>query len=95
MLRAQAIAPEHVDLFLAMRDNSNSLLEHRLVMAIRLGRALAEDENVHHKNGDRGDNRDENLELWLTPQPPGQRAEDQVRWARALLARYGDLFPAG
>ena len=37
----------------------------------------------------RSDNRPENLELWVTAQPAGQRIEDMVAWAEEVLRRYG------
>lgn len=75
------------------RDHPNanargSILEHTFVMSKILGRPLARGENVHHKNGNRSDNRPENLELWSTYQPPGQRVEDKAKWAKEILARY-------
>lgn len=69
-------------------DGRNSELEHRLVMARRLGRALLPTEVVHHINGDRIDNRPENLELWNTAQPKGQRVTDKLAYAYELLRLY-------
>ena len=74
-------------------DKTGKISEHRLVMAERLGRALLPHEVVHHINGDRLDNRPENLELWSTSQPRGQRVIDKLAWAREIIATYGHMVP--
>lgn len=76
--------PEHPN-----ASKSGALLEHIYIMSQYLGRPLFSHENVHHINGDRADNRIENLELWSRSQPAGQRVEDKIRHAIEFLKEYG------
>lgn len=88
---------EHVGGYIILRDPTHinagangNVLEHIAVMADHLGRRIrTEDgENVHHINGKRDDNRLENLELWVSSQPKGQRVIDLLAWADWIHARY-------
>ncbi len=70
------------------RGNKGWADEHRYVMSEYLGRPLNENENVHHINGVRDDNRIENLELWSSSQPYGQRVIDKLAWAEQIIEIY-------
>ena len=76
-------APSH-----PMSSKNGIVKEHRLIMEEVVGRYLERHENVHHKNGNRADNRPENLELWSVKQPKGQRVEDKVKFAIEILEQY-------
>ena len=59
-------------------------------MQNHIGRALHRHEIVHHVfEGSRQDNRIENLQLWSTSHPPGQRVTDKIAWAVDFLSQYG------
>ncbi len=61
---------------------------YRYLMEQFLGRKLQPYENVHHKNGNRQDDRLDNYELWITKQPKGQRPEDLIEYAKWILKTY-------
>jgi len=68
---------------------SRWMYEHRYVMQQHVGRPLESHEEVHHRNGQRADNRLENLEIWDKPHPKGQRVSDLIVYAEKILELYG------
>ena len=74
------------------KDNHNCVLEHRLVMEKKIRRYLYSFETVHHKNGVKWDNNPDNLELFVSKHPSGQRPQDLIKWAREILRLYEKDF---
>lgn len=80
------------------------VLEHRIVVENHIGRLLLSNEVVHHRNGDKKDNRPENLEVMTlaghsSHHNSGQRIKlpcsecgEPVHRAKSRIPSSGDIF---
>lgn len=73
-------------------NKSGFVREHIKVMTEHLKRDLLPKENIHHINGVRDDNRIENLELWNSGQPCGQRVNEKQAFYVSFIAEYKGEF---
>lgn len=86
-----------------LSDPNGYVREHVIVMCSAIGRRLGPGEVVHHRNGDRADNRLENLELMLIaehnrahPRPRGTDGRfTKSRAGRLLDGREHNEYPEG
>lgn len=81
------IGPKYVrcpEAFKAMARKDGYVMEHRLVMAMHLGRCLERVEVVHHRDHDTRNNSIANLELF-----PDNRAHKLAEAAESRLSRKG------
>jgi len=76
-------------------NGGQAVYEHRWLMEQHLGRKLERHEHVHHKNGNRRDNRLENLEVMSSSEHSREHMSPFIAKQRSQLghaARWGVTY---
>ena len=86
---------QEVMAMLQLLKNGKYELEHRVIMAEHIGRNLQTEEHIHHRNGNKSDNRIENIEIvgvgeHISKYHPSKRQND--RWHTAKCITCGKEF---
>lgn len=83
-----AVVPSHPDAI-----KFGYVLEHRIIMENHLCRSLNSDEVVHHINGNKKDNRIENLEVMTNSEHVKMHMKDRGRkWAKLCCPSCKTIF---
>ncbi len=72
-------------------NRAGYVAEHIVVMEKKIGREVLPGETIHHINGVRSDNRDENLELWDSCHGSGQRHVEKMAFhTQEIISKASD-----
>jgi hypothetical protein len=74
-----------------MANKNGAILEHRYVMSQYLGRVLTREEIVHHLNGNKKDNRIDNLKLVSKRTHPKEHPKEK-RYIKLKCSGCGNNF---
>ena len=90
-LHRSLISPAETEQFTSMFIKTGYILEHRLIIARSLGRALEKSEVVHHLHGIKDDNRLANLQV-LDPVSHGREGSVRLRYLEGEILRLQILL---